>query len=151
MLGNLSAAQSISLLEENITGRLGCTDGNEVYVVPVSYVYNNGLIVAHSQPGKKIEMMRKHPSVCLEVDTITDLCNWQSVIATGVYEELTEDQEKYEAMNTLVQHMMKMKVSETARPPHITAGRVHPRQPGQIEMVVFRVRLLEITGRFEKN
>ena len=40
--------------------------------------------------GKKIEMMRKNPEVCFQVDAIADLLNWESVICWGKFEEIVD-------------------------------------------------------------
>lgn len=39
---------------------------------------------------KKIEMMRKNPKVCFEVDDIKNIFSWKSVIAWGTFEEITD-------------------------------------------------------------
>lgn len=151
MLGSLTSAEIEQLLNDGLYGRLACTDGEEVYLVPVSYLYHDGFIIAHSREGKKISMMRKHPAVCFEVDMVKDMCNWQTVILNGTYEELTEETERYEAMQLMVDHLMKLKVSETARPPHLEASRMHPGHEDGIPVVVFRIRIKEKSGRFEKT
>ena len=43
---------------------------------------------AHSGLGLKIEMMQQNPEVCFEVEQITNIAHWKSVIAWGVYEML---------------------------------------------------------------
>jgi hypothetical protein len=47
--------------------------------------------------------------------------------------------------------MMHMKISETAVPPEISEKRVHPRSPGNIRPVIFRIVISGKTGRFEKD
>jgi len=80
MIGRLSDIDIETILHNNTVGRLGCTDGNTVYVVPMNYVYNGKYILAHSTEGKKINYMRSHPEVCFEVDEVEDIMNWRSVI-----------------------------------------------------------------------
>jgi nitroimidazol reductase NimA-like FMN-containing flavoprotein (pyridoxamine 5'-phosphate oxidase superfamily) len=150
MLGTLSKQQIDELLTRNVMGRIGCRDGNRVYVVPVSYAYNDKYIIAHSREGMKIEMMRKNPEVCFEVDELQDLSNWKSVILQGVYEEITDERERYYAMKFLVSRLMHLKVSETARLPHLVVeGVVEDPEPGEIRPVVYRIRLHSVSGRFE--
>ena len=60
------------------------------YVVPISFVYENGHIYSFSLIGHKVWAMREHPQVCFEVDEIHDPRSWWSVIAFGRYEELSE-------------------------------------------------------------
>ena len=50
--------------------------------------------MAHSLKGMKIEMMRKKPKVCFEVDEMKNFTNWRSVIVWGEYQEFTEERER---------------------------------------------------------
>ncbi len=151
MIGRLNEEQIEEVLQSNVLGRIGCSDGKKIYVVPINYVYDGKHIVAHSVAGMKIEMMRSNPNVCFEVDEMRSFTNWKSVIAWGQYHELTDERERYGAMKLFVDRMMRMKISETAIPPEISEKRVHPRSPGNIRPVIYRIILTEKTGRFEKD
>ena len=61
-------------------GRIGCYADNEIYVVPITYAYQDGFIYAHSKEGKKVQMMRQNPKVCFQVDAMENMTNWRSVI-----------------------------------------------------------------------
>jgi nitroimidazol reductase NimA-like FMN-containing flavoprotein (pyridoxamine 5'-phosphate oxidase superfamily) len=151
MMGKLTDKQVEAVLKKNVLGRIGCNDGEKTYVVPVNYVYHDNSIIAHSLEGMKIGMMRKNPAVCFEVDEMQNFTNWNSVILWGRYEELTDEQERYFAMKLFVDRMIRMKISETALPPEITENRVHPRSPGNIKPVIYRIVISEKTGRFEND
>lgn len=151
MVSNLSQEAALEVLQTNILGRIGCSDGKKVYVVPVNYVFDGKHIIAHSVSGMKIDMMRKNPSVCFEVDEMKDLRNWKSVILWGEYQELTNERDRYAAMKLFVDKTMHMKISETAIPPETSEYRIHPRSPGNIKPVVYRIVIGEITGRYEKE
>lgn len=149
MIGKLNMVQIEEVLKKNVLGRIGCSDGKKTYVVPINYVYDGKSIIGHSQMGLKIGMMRKNPDVCFEVDEMKNFTNWKSVIAWGQYQELTDERERYLAMKMFVDRMMRLKISETAVPPEISEKRVHPRSPGIIKPVIYRIVLTEKTGRFE--
>ena len=152
MIGKLNEQEIDEVLTKNNIGRLGCYDGEKVYVVPITYVYiQHRYIIAHSIEGLKIRMMRKNPKVCFEVDDMKDLTNWKSVIAWGEYQELTTERQRYEAMKIFVDRMMHLKISDTAVLPEMASERVHPQSPGQIKSVVFRILFTEKTGRFETS
>lgn len=68
------------LLKREVVGRIGCTDGDIVYVVPISFVYDGSYIYCHTHEGLKTELMRKRPKICFEVDQLRDMANWQSAI-----------------------------------------------------------------------
>lgn len=79
-----------TLLESERYGHLGCTADGDVYVLPVTYAYKNNAIYAYTHEGKKVDMMRKNPNVCLQVEKVDMPKGWESVICWGVYEELTD-------------------------------------------------------------
>lgn len=149
MLGILSKAEIEELLYSNNLGRIGCSYNGKTYVVPVNYVYDGRSIIAHSTEGLKIQLMRKNPSVCFEVDRVENNKNWQSVITQGTYMEITGERERYDAMKLFVDRMLKLKISTTAHPPEIAPERL--RNSSSVKPVIYRILLLEKTGRFEKE
>lgn len=154
MLGQLTIEEIDLLLSRNITGRIGCTDGSKVYIVPISYAFNGTYIIAHSKEGMKINMMRQHPLICFQMDEIDNLANWRSIVLWGNYEEITDQKERYYAMKFLVSHLMnqKTRVSETVglSEMHHEMEHSHPME-NVIRPIVYRIRIKEKTGRFEKH
>jgi nitroimidazol reductase NimA-like FMN-containing flavoprotein (pyridoxamine 5'-phosphate oxidase superfamily) len=145
MLGKMSAEETDQLLLRGTIGRLGCAADGRVYVVPITYAYDGECVVGHSADGLKVRTMRANPSVCFEVEEIVDLAHWASVVAHGRYEELHgTDEERAEAL-------LRSRFGSTATSQ--TALR-HPRFHGVAQPVsrttLFRVRLTEKTGRFER-
>lgn len=149
MIGNLSEEQIIQILKNNFSGHLACCENNKPYVVPLSYIYEDGYLIAHSESGKKIKIMRNNASVCFQVNEVDSYTSWRSVIINGEYEELVDERQQYEAMKLFVERTMNLKISETAVPPEITPDRVHPRSPGNIKPVIYRIAIKEMSGRFE--
>lgn len=150
MIGHLTENECREFLKNEALGRIGCSNNGETYVVPINYLFDNQNIIAHSQDGKKISMMRLNPSVCFEVDKMLSFQNWKSVIAWGKYQEITEETEKQNALQAFVNRMMYFKISETAQPPELSANRIHPRNE-KIRTVVFKIIIENLTGRFETN
>jgi uncharacterized protein len=151
MTGHLTDKEIDELLTGNFFGRIGCTDGKQPYVVPTNYIFDGKQIIAHAVTGRKIRVMRDNPLVCLEVDEVKSFTDWKSVVVFGRYEEITEEKEQLQAMKLFVDRMLHLKMSETAVVPDITETRVHPRSPGFIKPVVYRIVIEEKTGRFEKE
>lgn len=148
MIGHLTEAECKDFLKKEIVGRIGCSVNDETYVVPVNYLFDGNNIIAHSQEGKKIEMMRLNPKVCFEADDMKTLKNWRSVIAWGTYKEITDDTEKWDTLHNFVNRMMHFKFSETALPPEMMPQRMHPRS-GKLKTVVFKIIIDKLTGRYE--
>ena len=81
---DLSKDECSSLLSAARYGRLGLTKGSQPYVVPMSYVYQDGKIYLHSRgKGKKVEYVTENPRACFQIDLL-DKERWSSVIATGI-------------------------------------------------------------------
>lgn len=150
MLGKLEQPEIEALLSRQITGRLGCHANGTTYIVPVNYVYKNGIIYAHSGPGKKIEMMRQNPEVCFEVDEIKNIFSWKSVIVWGKFEEITEIEEHEQAMQALIHRIMPLVEHPTGHPSHgITESEYD--LGDKIDLIVYKITIDRTTGRFEKN
>ncbi len=149
MLGILNTPEVEALLGKQTIGRLGCRYGDSMYVVPISYAYDGEYIYCHTDEGLKIDMMRKNPQVCFEVDHLFNMANWQSVIAWGKFEELTDTVQRNKALHQLHQRILPMIASETV---HLSPDwPFPPAELSKIPGVTFRIRLSEKTGRFEKS
>lgn len=149
MLGILEPQLVENLLKTQIVGRIGCYSDGETYVVPISYAYDGSYIYCHTHEGKKAAMMRKNPNVCFEIDELKDMANWKSVIVQGVFEELKEKHERNVAMQTLLGRYLPIMSSVTT---HL--GEHWPFQPDdttEIKGLVFRIKVIQKTGRFETN
>ena len=151
MLGELNREQIEDVLRRALIGRIGCVVDGKCYVVPVSYAYDGEHVYAHSGEGLKIRAMRASPRVCFEVEEMDNLANWRSVIAWGTYEEL-HDQGATKAMEQLMSRFLPLMASETAHPSHgLGAPSPHRQDTGGKKAVLYRIRLDEKSGRFEKR
>ncbi len=147
MFGKLTSEEIEKVISDNIMGRLGCHADGKTYVVPISYAYDGKYIYAHTFEGLKISIMRKNSNVCFQVDKMENLANWQSVIAWGIFEELTDPEKRNAALKKLNDRVVPYLASETLK--------LSPQWPfppddfGQIKGIVFRIQLSEKTGRYE--
>ncbi|HET9826584.1 MAG TPA: pyridoxamine 5'-phosphate oxidase family protein [Chitinophagaceae bacterium] len=152
MLGQLSSDDIENLLHTQIVGRIGCNDDGVSYIVPISYAYDGECIYCHSYEGKKIDIMRKNPRVCFQVDETTDLGNWKSVIACGEFKELNDREERHKALQQLLKRRLPIRSSVTM---HLgeTWPFVEREHNGvnDIPGIVFKILLQEKTGRFEQS
>lgn len=149
MIAELKPDEIEELLKRETTGRIGCHAEGRTYVVPVTYVYEAGSVYGHSAEGMKVRMMRMNPSVCFEVDRIEDSANWRSVIAWGVFEEL-RGEAALRAMDLWIQRFAGVIMSETGHPSLLVREHGLPTKEDGKSVVLFRIRLTEKTGRFEK-
>jgi len=150
MLGELDELQTDALLKQQVTGRIACHANGVTYIVPVNYVYDGNCIYGHSSNGKKIEMMRKNPEVCFEVDEIKTIFRWQSAIAWGKFEEVTDMPERQRIMQALIHRIMPFSESPDNHPSHGIAENENYIGT-DIELIVYKIVLTKKTGRFERN
>jgi uncharacterized protein len=168
MWGDLDEGQIIDLLKSELIGRIGCFDGNKVYVVPVTYVYDNGYIYGHTKDGLKIRMMRKNPNVCFEVDWMKDMSNWKSVILYGTFEEL-EGHDANNGLEILKKSIMSNLDGRSLPTEEAASGQdylgienfaflhsflspfLHSKNNEIFDIVVYRIKVNEATGKFGDN
>ena len=150
MLGELTPEQINAVLFNEVVGRIGCYGEGRTYIVPITYVFDGEAVYGHSAEGLKIQLMRAHPDVCFQVDQRENLANWRSVIAWGVFEEL-QGKEALDVLQLLVARLLPFVTSETLRlPDHLSLAASKPVVAGP-KNVIYRIRLTERTGRFEKR
>jgi nitroimidazol reductase NimA-like FMN-containing flavoprotein (pyridoxamine 5'-phosphate oxidase superfamily) len=149
MLGTLSEDQIEDLLKQQVTGRIGCHADGITYVVPINYVYKDGCIYGHSAEGKKIKMLRNNPQVCFQVDDIENILKWKSVIAWGVYRQITDREEMQKAMQEIIRHIMPVMTDNDGHPSHgITENESDIGT--SIDLILYKICLNKKTGRFEQ-
>ena len=132
----LSRVEIDEFLRGQRIARLGCNAGDEIYVVPLIYAYEDGAIVAVTTEGRKTELLRENPRVCVEVDEYDSdgRGSWRSVIAYGTYDELAHD---------AVEPALSLLRERFSR----AAGRAAEPRPLGPNVVVLRITLDEISGR----
>jgi nitroimidazol reductase NimA-like FMN-containing flavoprotein (pyridoxamine 5'-phosphate oxidase superfamily) len=149
MLGELTHEQIEHLLHSEVVGRIGCHAEGRTYVVPVNYGYQGEFEYRHAAEGMKLQMLRANPEVCFEVDQRTGLSYWQSVIAWGTFEEL-EGQEATRAIDLLLDRLLPLIASEGVPATRDEARKTLAEEAPVEDLTIYRIRLHERTGRFEK-
>lgn len=92
VINEMAEKECRDLLARNSIGRLGCSQDNQPYVVPIYFAYEPDYVYVLSTVGQKIEWMRANPKVCIQIDEIANESDWVSVIINGQYQELLESQ-----------------------------------------------------------
>ena len=151
MTGELNETQINNVLTSQVFGNLACSNTRYPYIVPLTYLFDGNFIYCQSVEGKKLDIMRKNPNVCFQVNLVIDMNNWQSVIIYGQFEELLENKAE-DARELLFSRIL----------PLMTKSAIHQyqheKEPGtdlpddnRIKPVMFKIRINEKTGRFEKE
>lgn len=134
----LAAEEIVAFLAEQVVGRVGCHADGVTYVVPVIYAFADDCIYVYTVEGLKVDLMRRNPNVCFEVDEYDadGRGSWRSVIVQGRYEELDGDD---------AQRVLSLLGGRFANRSQDSSLR-RPRGSGRAG-VAFGIRVLEATGR----
>ncbi len=137
----MSRSECVELLGRVSLGRLGCALDNQPHVVPVRFSYAEDSVYMFSTVGKKIMWLRENPKACVQVDEIGNGSNWSSVIVTGKYTELPEDEhagERERALEALEQYSDWWRIPLAERRETVSDLAVEP--------VFFRIDVESISG-----
>jgi nitroimidazol reductase NimA-like FMN-containing flavoprotein (pyridoxamine 5'-phosphate oxidase superfamily) len=88
-------------------------DGDKPYMVPMNFGYKDECLFFHSaREGRKIDLIKKNPNVCFELDQLIKFkkakiaCDWgieyKSVIGSGKAQLLDNLEEKIDALNVIM-------------------------------------------------
>jgi nitroimidazol reductase NimA-like FMN-containing flavoprotein (pyridoxamine 5'-phosphate oxidase superfamily) len=102
-----------AVIQKSIICRLGLYDGKFPYVVPMCFGYKDNILYLHGAlKGKKIDVIRQNPNVCVEFESCAEIvkaeipCRWgmryQSVIGFGTADLLKDLDEKQKALNMIM-------------------------------------------------
>lgn len=134
----------VSIIRRSTVCRLGMSDDGQPYVIPMSFGYQDGAVYFHCAPeGRKIEILRKNPRVCIEFDvdcllkTGDSACKWgfhfNSAIAFGVAAIIEDSTEKQAVLDIIM---------------HQYSGDVFMYSESALDkIVVIRVNVTELTGK----
>jgi len=113
-------AEIQTILNEIKVARLGMFDGKQVYVVPLNHGFEmqeDGEIIFYlhcAKVGRKVEILKKNPEVCIELDGRHELmsadapCNhsyyYASLIGNGEVQFVQDFAEKAHALELVMKH-----------------------------------------------
>lgn len=148
MVRTLADPEIWDLVETGSFGHLGCHADGETYVVPISYARDGDRLVGMTSAGRKIEMMRRNPNVCVQVDEVRSLTQWRSAILWGTFEELSGN-ERNEAVGRLIDKYG-LEIDDTEwgfrGGRDVTPPRVDKRPE---PMIAYAIRVHKLSGRAE--
>jgi nitroimidazol reductase NimA-like FMN-containing flavoprotein (pyridoxamine 5'-phosphate oxidase superfamily) len=102
-----------SIIRKSIVCRLGMVDGNQPYVVPLNFGYENNRLYFHcAKDGKKVDILKINNDVCFEFDIDQEVVpsdnackfgmKYQSVIGFGKALFVEDDIEKQKALDIIM-------------------------------------------------
>jgi nitroimidazol reductase NimA-like FMN-containing flavoprotein (pyridoxamine 5'-phosphate oxidase superfamily) len=142
MIRDLTDEEINELLHTERYAHLACCLDNKPYVVPTTYAYDGKHIYMYTHNGRKVDMMRKNPLVCLQVENIVSESVWKSAMVYGTYEEL-KDESLVEAINMLKEHT---RYRDIYAPFNFDTTSKQLYNRGKL-IVIFRISMKEMYGR----
>lgn len=98
--------------------RVAFVDNNKPYIVPMNFgkaldEYNNLILYFHcAKAGKKLDLIKLNNNVCVEADHTIKIesgemacdwtCRYESVIGQGIIEIVSDENEKFIAMSSIM-------------------------------------------------
>ena len=110
-----AAAEIEDIINAAVVCRLAMVDGDRPYMVPLCFGYEDRTFYFHTAlKGKKIDVLRKNPNVCFELEgdcrvlQQPDACDWgmayRSVIGYGIASFVTSPEQKRRALDVIMRH-----------------------------------------------
>ncbi len=105
-----------AIIRSALVCRIAFADGNEPYVVPVSFGYDGEALFIHTaKSGRKVDFIEANSRVCFELeDNVSlraddhDACKWtfvfESVIGYGTITELETAEERARGLKQIMLH-----------------------------------------------
>lgn len=81
----LSRDEIEAMLTRNHVGRLAFSLHDRVDIQPIHYIYERGWLYGRTSEGDKIAALRHNQWVAFEVDEVTDLFDWRSIVIHGSF------------------------------------------------------------------
>lgn len=118
---------------------LAMAKDNLPYVVPVHYAFDGDDLFVYTTEGKKADIIRVNPEICLQAEDIVDNENWKSVMVFGTAEQIADEDKRQQALD----HILEINPRLT---PAISIRWMDSWVRENVE-VIYRIRARSITGR----
>jgi len=147
MRKNLEKEEIEEVLMCNYIGHLAFIAQARPYMMPITYYFDqaHNAIISYSGEGLKLNAMRKNGAVSLEVDEISSVENWKSVLVHGTFEEVHGSDAKL-YLHQFAEGVKSIITKKEGNRPN-SIKEFSARIASDKIPVVFRIKILEITGK----
>jgi nitroimidazol reductase NimA-like FMN-containing flavoprotein (pyridoxamine 5'-phosphate oxidase superfamily) len=135
----MRASEAREVLGQLNFAHLAMAKDNLPYVVPVHYAFDGDDLFVYTTEGKKADIIRVNPEICLQAEDVVDNENWKSVMVFGTAEQITDEDTRQQALD----HILKINPRLT---PAISIRWMDSWVRENIE-VIYRIKLRSVTGR----
>ncbi len=150
---DLTQAECEEVLGSHYYAHLGCVENDQPFVFPITYLYLEGYFYGYTQEGKKVEIMRKNPNICIQVEQVNGgLVEWKSVMCWGFFEEIIDPEEIQSIRLLLADQHGKILVEQGKMEISPMVKIMQERPDEEIKSsVVYRMKPVRITGKGETH
>jgi uncharacterized protein len=82
---DMSRDEIEAMLLRNRVGRLAFSIHDRVDIQPIHYIYQRGWLYGRTSEGEKITALKHNQWIAFEVDEVTDLFDWRSIVIHGSF------------------------------------------------------------------
>jgi uncharacterized protein len=140
----LRRAECEALLARNHVGRIAFAQGNRIDIIPLHYVFADGVLCARTAPETRLERTSQNFNdawpAAFEVDEVEELFRWRSVVVHGNFHAAVEGDDEW-----LREKADWEKAAQAFR--RLIPDAFTEKDPTRFRDVVIRVDVAEISGR----
>lgn len=144
---DLTRAEIDNILGRNDVGRLAFSFHDRVDIEPINYVYKDGWIYGRTSKGSKLETIRHNMWVAFEVDELTGLFNWRSVVVKGAFYVMDPQPSRDPDPTDTAARDDAAYAEGVALLRSLLPDTLLSSDPAPFRHMVFRIHLDEVTGR----
>jgi nitroimidazol reductase NimA-like FMN-containing flavoprotein (pyridoxamine 5'-phosphate oxidase superfamily) len=137
VFSELDRAACEACLARNHLGRLAFAWQNRVDIEPLHYAFVEGHLYGRTSPGSKVAAIQHSHWVAFEVDEVSGLFDWRSVVVHGGW--YTRDSAPPAEEAAWAKGVAALET--------LVSGALTPDDPAPLRTIVFRVHLGDVTGR----
>tara|TARA_R110002167_G_scaffold125448_17_gene305630 strand:+ start:1488 stop:1940 length:453 start_codon:yes stop_codon:yes gene_type:complete len=147
MIRDLTKEEGIDILDNNYIGHMAYVVGTSPFIVPITYYHDNASnsIISYSSEGHKIEAMRNNDLVTIEVDEISSVVDWQTVMVHGTFEELHGIDAKH-MLHAFAQGVKNIILRKEGKEKHFISE-FSSKLYSEGTPIVYRINIIEMIGK----
>ena len=138
----LTHDQIEAVLKRNKVGRLAFSFHDRVDIQPIHYVYQRGWLFGRTSDGNKLATLRHNQWIAFEVDEVSGVFDWKSVVLHGSFWLAREHGTPHS------EEVFKKAVSLLNT---VVPGTLTEDDPVPFRQVVFRIAVTDMRGRAAKE
>jgi nitroimidazol reductase NimA-like FMN-containing flavoprotein (pyridoxamine 5'-phosphate oxidase superfamily) len=98
----MRASEAREVLGQLNYAHLAVAEDNIPYVVPVHYAFDGENLFIYTTEGKKADILKVNPEICLQAEDVEDNENWRSVMVSGTAEQITDEDSRQKALDLIL-------------------------------------------------